>query len=96
MTEEQKTAFKYALKRCELDALTYSPGDGATRYKFVRRGTHDDYFSAPPNAHALGLKEAMTWLDGYEEALIHLKEQYRETGMAYIPILQFDKAGETK
>ena len=77
MTQRDKEHMNAVLKHCNLDALTYSPGDGATRYKFAPKGMYGDYFVADRGAQACGFKEAMTWLYGYQQAIIdqHMKER---------------------
>lgn len=73
MKINRKEHMDFVLKRCNLDVFTYSPGDGITRYKFAPKGLYEDYFAAEPRTQALGWKEAMVWLDGYEQALLNHK-----------------------
>ena len=73
MNINKKEHMNAVLKRCNLDVFTYSPGDGLTRYKFAPKGWYGDYFVADVGAQALGWKEAMVWLDGYEQALLNHK-----------------------
>ena len=57
------------LRRAELLGLyvdSYSPGDGVTRYRFFTEET--DYFAGDGVGTALGVKDAMTFLDGYSAA----------------------------
>jgi len=70
MTKRDKAHMNAVLKHCNLDVFTYSPGDGATRYKFARKGLYQDYFACEPRCQAIGFKEAMTWLYGYQQSLI--------------------------
>jgi hypothetical protein len=45
----------------------YSPGDGVSRYRFIRsrNGKPVSYFSDDGIFTALGIGEAETWLSGY-------------------------------
>ena len=70
MTKRDKEHMNAVLKHCNLDVFTYSPGDGVTRYKFAPKGKYGDYFTADCGARACGFSEAMTWLYGYQQALI--------------------------
>lgn len=42
---------------------TWSPGDGATRYRFF--GKEMDYFAGDGLKTVLGRKDALLWLSGY-------------------------------
>ena len=60
-------------KRCkdlDLAVATYAPGEGIRQYRFFRRplfgSIHADYHQGDGIYTALGRKEAITWLDGYE------------------------------
>ena len=46
-----------------LSVNTYSPGDGVTRYRFNNK--HSTYFADNGLYTALGIKEAMTFIIGY-------------------------------
>lgn len=56
---------------CGVHIATWSPGDGMTRYRFVRiegNTTSLDYFGASGSdvlGTCLGRSEAYTWLQGY-------------------------------
>ena len=41
----------------------YSPGDGVTRYRFMRKNV--SYFADDGIFTALGISQAETWLSGY-------------------------------
>jgi len=77
MTKRDKEHMNAVLKHCNLDVFTYSPGYGVTRYKFARKGLYGDYFVADVGAQAIGFSEAMTWLYGYQQAIIdqHMNER---------------------
>lgn len=54
---------------CELHGFTFhiwSPGDGATRYRFATLGTSsaEDFFAADGDFTALGLREARVYARG--------------------------------
>lgn len=59
-----------------LDVATYAPGDGTTRYNFVRvparlisdpqlLPTPPAYFAGGEVGRCLGIREAETWLEGF-------------------------------
>lgn len=48
-----------------LYVATYSPGDGVTRYRFIKSRKPVSYFQQNGLYTALGLSEAETWLGGY-------------------------------
>lgn len=59
---------------CGVNVETYSPGDGVTRYRFFIEPT--DYFAGSGMGTVLGLKDAVTWLRGYQAAMmIHTQRE---------------------
>jgi hypothetical protein len=80
----RKEMIAYA-ERLGLGVSTYSPGDGVTRYRFARPSDQWDnsskpdrlrreelareYFGCRPLYTALGLKECLTYLRGYENGM---------------------------
>lgn len=54
--------------RVGLFVRTYSPGDGLTRYRFFKKSQGKSSYFGPHNGiyTALGIKEAETWLSGYQ------------------------------
>ena len=57
------TQLATAARSVGLHVTTWSPGDGATRYRFSHDDT--DYFACYPLFTALGLGEAVTYFYGY-------------------------------
>jgi len=49
-----------------LTMYTYSPGDGVTRYRFFTDHHVSDYFDGDQRFTALGLKEAVAFVRGYQ------------------------------
>lgn len=56
---------------CGLTCRTYSPGDGITRYRFFAQDDPSDYFGPSTGlGTALGISEAIAWLEGYRAGRI--------------------------
>lgn len=67
-TKSTKKTLKLRADAAGLVVDDYSPRDGTTRYRFFKKpllGSKPDYFSSDGLYTALGLKEAIVWLDGY-------------------------------
>lgn len=60
-------SLKREAARRNLYVATYSPGDGVTRYRFIRSrgGKPVSYFADNGIYTALGIGQAETWLSGY-------------------------------
>ena len=68
MTPRQKK--RWLLARAEhfgLHVSEHKPGDGVTRYRIHPNGS--GYFDGNHLTTQLGINDAVTWLDGYTEAL---------------------------
>jgi hypothetical protein len=62
---ERRAALEDRARRQGLRILTWAPGDGVTRYRFVAEDEAGGYFATDGLGTALGLREAEVWLDGY-------------------------------
>lgn len=68
-TVKSKSWFLNRAALAGLYVTTWSPGDGKTRYRFhVAPG---DYHDGSDVGFALGLSEAIAWLDGWLAAKSH-------------------------
>ena len=63
----RKETLQREAKRLGLYVATYGPGDGVTRYRFIksRLGKPVSYFAENGIYTALGISEAETFLAGY-------------------------------
>ena len=77
MKRTRKNLFGRA-ERLGLHVAIYSPGDGVTRYRFIRRDDPSLPADAQPGEYynaafglgtVCGLAAAHTWLDGFEAAV---------------------------
>ena len=63
---DTKTRLREVAEQNRLHVAEWSPGDGATRYRFILSSDTPDYHGAShPLYTALGLKESWSWLRGY-------------------------------
>ncbi len=71
MRYNRKDALRAGAKRLGLYVATYSPGDGVTRYRFIksRKGKPVSYFAHDGVYTALGISEAETFLAGYRRRM---------------------------
>jgi hypothetical protein len=66
---DKRAYLKALLERLELKASVYSPGDGVSRYRFFPSDYDGNYFGPSSGlGTALGLSEAVVWLEGYRAA----------------------------
>ena len=68
MERETVNDIRRIAETCGLTFSTYSPGDGATRYRFFEMddaGGTDYFGGSHPLGTTLGVKESMIWLRGY-------------------------------
>ena len=68
------TQLATAARSVGLHVTTWSPSDGATRYRFSHDDT--DYFACEPLFTALGLGEAVTYWRGYQEGRMYPDGSY--------------------
>jgi len=64
-TTSRRTRLMRMASESGLYVATWSPGDGATRYRFFKNKKPVSFFRQSGLYTALGLSEAETWLSGY-------------------------------
>lgn len=58
------------INQCDVKCMSYSPGDGKTRYRFFASDDPSEYFGPSSGmGTVLGISEAITWMEGYRAAL---------------------------
>jgi hypothetical protein len=61
----RKVMLELQARELGLQVRTYSPGDGVTRYRFIKSKGRQSYFQNDGIYTALGISEAETFLSGY-------------------------------
>jgi hypothetical protein len=75
MNTPKRETIEAKAARLGLSCGTWSPGDGATRYRFFAGVGHGDYHEGHELGTCLGRAEAHTWLNGYAAARMAAAEK---------------------